>query len=63
MAINFDQALGIHEQALKVRTARAQLIANNLANKIMTDINEIVKMIEKEEDTGVSDASELWIEL
>ena len=32
MAINFDTALGIHQQALGVRTARAQLIANNLAN-------------------------------
>jgi len=32
VAINFDQALGIHEQALKVRTARAEMIANNLAN-------------------------------
>lgn len=32
MAINFEQALGIHEQALKVRTARAEMIANNLAN-------------------------------
>lgn len=32
MAISFDKALGIHEQALKVRTTRARLIANNLAN-------------------------------
>ncbi|GAB1268738.1 flagellar basal body rod protein FlgB [Aurantivibrio infirmus] len=32
VAINFNQALGIHEQALHVRTARAELIANNLAN-------------------------------
>lgn len=32
MAINFDKALGVHEQALGIRTARAQLIANNLAN-------------------------------
>lgn len=32
MAISFDKALGIHEQALQVRTARAELIANNLAN-------------------------------
>ena len=32
MAISFDKALGIHEQALGIRTARAQLIANNLAN-------------------------------
>ena len=32
MAISFEQALGIHEQALKVRTSRARLIANNLAN-------------------------------
>lgn len=32
MAISFDKALGVHEQALQVRTARAELIANNLAN-------------------------------
>ena len=32
MAISFNQALGIHEQALQVRTTRARLIANNLAN-------------------------------
>lgn len=32
MAINFDRALGIHEQALQVRTHRAQVLANNLAN-------------------------------
>jgi flagellar basal-body rod protein FlgB len=32
MAISFDKALGIHEQALNVRTTRARLIANNLAN-------------------------------
>ena len=32
MAISFDNAFGIHEQALKARTQRAELIANNLAN-------------------------------
>lgn len=32
MAISFESALGIHEQALHVRTTRARLIANNLAN-------------------------------
>ena len=32
MAINFDKALGIHQQALQVRTQRAQVLANNLAN-------------------------------
>lgn len=32
MAINFDNAFGIHEQALKARTQRAEIIANNLAN-------------------------------
>ncbi|WP_020409504.1 flagellar basal body rod protein FlgB [Hahella ganghwensis] len=32
MAISFDNALGIHEQALKVRTQRAEVLANNLAN-------------------------------
>ena len=32
MAISFDKALGIHEQALEVRSRRAELLANNLAN-------------------------------
>lgn len=31
-AISFDNALGIHPQALKLRAARAEIIANNLAN-------------------------------
>jgi len=32
MAINFDKALGIHEQALMVRAQRNELIAANIAN-------------------------------
>lgn len=32
MAINFDKALGIHEQALGFRAQRAQVLANNIAN-------------------------------
>ena len=32
MAINFESALGIHESALKLRTQRAEVLANNLAN-------------------------------
>lgn len=32
MAINFDKALGIHEQALMVRAQRNEIIATNLAN-------------------------------
>ena len=32
MAINFDKALGIHEKALEVRSQRAEILANNLAN-------------------------------
>jgi len=32
MTINFDSALGIHEQALRVRSNRASVLANNLAN-------------------------------
>ncbi len=32
MAISFENAFGIHEQALKARTQRAEVIANNLAN-------------------------------
>ena len=41
----------------------SEVIANNLANKIKTDINEILKELEKETETGASDSSELWIEL
>lgn len=32
MAINFNAALGIHEQALQLRTQRASILARNLAN-------------------------------
>ncbi|MDT8311660.1 MAG: flagellar basal body rod protein FlgB [Methylophaga sp.] len=32
MAINFDAALGIHADALRVRTQRAEMLATNLAN-------------------------------
>jgi flagellar basal-body rod protein FlgB len=32
MAINFDNALGIHPQALALREKRAELLASNLAN-------------------------------
>ncbi|ACE84309.1 flagellar basal body rod protein FlgB [Cellvibrio japonicus] len=32
MSISFDKALGIHESALKFRSERASVLANNLAN-------------------------------
>ncbi|MAL98383.1 flagellar basal body rod protein FlgB [Hydrocarboniclastica marina] len=32
MSISFSNALGIHEQALNVRSQRAEVLANNLAN-------------------------------
>ena len=32
MAISFDKALGIHQQALQVRADRAEVLANNIAN-------------------------------
>ncbi len=32
MSINFDKALGIHEQALSFRAQRAEVLANNIAN-------------------------------
>lgn len=32
MAINFQSALGIHESALRIRTQRAEVLAENLAN-------------------------------
>lgn len=32
MSINFDKAFGIHEAALNIRSQRAEVLANNLAN-------------------------------
>ena len=32
MSINFDKALGIHEQDLAFRAQRAEVLANNIAN-------------------------------
>jgi len=32
MAISFDKALGVHEKALGLRSQRAEVLANNLAN-------------------------------
>lgn len=32
MAISFEKALGVHEQAMSLRIQRAQVLANNLAN-------------------------------
>jgi len=32
MAINFEAALGIHDQALALRSQRAEVLANNIAN-------------------------------
>lgn len=32
MAISFDKALGIHPQALELRSQRAEILANNIAN-------------------------------
>lgn len=32
MAINFNSALGIHEDALMLRARRAEVLANNIAN-------------------------------
>lgn len=32
MAINFDAALGVHEDALTLRARRAEVLANNIAN-------------------------------
>lgn len=32
MAINFDSALGIHDDAMLLRARRAEVIANNIAN-------------------------------
>ena len=32
MTISFSNALGVHEQALELRTKRAEVLANNIAN-------------------------------
>lgn len=32
MAINFNSALGIHDEALKIRAERSEILASNIAN-------------------------------
>lgn len=32
MSISFDKALGVHQHAVKLRSQRAEILANNLAN-------------------------------
>ena len=32
MAISFDKALGVHDEALTLRTKRTEILANNIAN-------------------------------
>ncbi len=32
MAVSFDKAFGVHDDALKLRTMRAEILAHNLAN-------------------------------
>ena len=33
MSISFESALGIHEKALSFRAQRAEVLANNIANR------------------------------
>ena len=60
MSINFDAALGIHADALRVRSQRAELLASNMANADTPnykardiDFQSAMKMAVKGQSTGI----------
>jgi len=60
MSINFDSALGIHADALRVRSQRAELLASNLANTDTPnykardiDFQSAMKMAASNQSTGM----------
>lgn len=60
MSINFDSALGIHADALRIRSQRAELLASNLANTDTPnykardiDFQSAMKMAASEQSTGM----------
>lgn len=60
MSINFDAALGIHADALRVRSQRAELLASNMANADTPnykardiDFQSAMKMAASDQSTGM----------
>lgn len=60
MSINFDSALGIHADALRIRSQRAELLASNLANADTPnykardiDFQSAMKMASSNQNTGM----------
>lgn len=60
MPINFDSALGIHADALKIRSQRAELLASNLANADTPnykardiDFKSALKMASSDQSSGM----------
>lgn len=66
MAISFQSALGIHEQALYLRSHRAEVLGNNLANVDTpnfkardVDFSSLLEQAQKQSNTNVSTAHAL----
>ena len=63
MALNFDKALGVHADALRMRAERTQLLASNLANASTPgyqarDIDFASAMAQLSDDSGLALADE-----
>lgn len=61
MAVSFDQAFGIHEQAMKLRTQRAEVLARNLANADTPnfkaqdiDFKNVLRQAKESRDGGIN---------
>ncbi len=59
MAISFNNAFGVHEHALKLRTQRAEVIAHNLANADTPnfrardiDFHSVLRKVKEASDSG-----------
>ncbi|MFK8019569.1 MAG: flagellar basal body rod protein FlgB [Pseudomonadales bacterium] len=60
MAVSFDQAFGIHEHAMKLRTQRAEVLARNLANADTPnfkaqdiDFKNVLRQVKESRDGGI----------
>ena len=63
MAITFQNALGVHEQALYLRSRRAEVLGNNLANVDTpnfkardVDFSSLLEQAKQQSQSGVSSA-------
>ncbi len=69
MAISFQNALGIHEQALYLRAHRAEVLGNNLANADTpnfkardVDFSSLLEQAKQQSQGNVSSASTIELE-